>query len=207
MTNIHVVIDRSGSMQKIKDDAIGGFNQFLKETGGKENQRWWVWLFDSQGIDLIEDSVRAEKVQELTDKTFVPRGCTPLYDAVGRAMAKAREEAADKNVFVVLTDGQENDSKEWTKESVTKELDAVAGDDWQLVFIAAGKEAWSETELFKNRGVTVQSSLTGPSTRGGYGAASIAVMDYCAADGVAPVITSVIVDDDGKVTTDAADED
>ncbi len=201
MTNIHVVIDRSGSMAAIKTDAIGGFNEFVKSMRGKENQRWYVWLFDTGGIDLILDGVRDGDVKELTEETYIPRGGTPLYDAVGKAMAKAREVAAERNVFVVLTDGEENSSKEWSKAAVTKELDAVKDDDWQLVFIAAGKEAWSE-DMFADRGMIVQAGGTGLAMAGSYAAMTRIVGGYTA--GADAVQVSLTVDDDGKVSGDGS---
>ena len=196
MTNIHVVIDRSGSMTAIKDDAIGGFNEFLNNTRGKQNQRWWVWLFDTLGVDLIHDGVRAEDVPELDDQTFLPRGGTPLYDAVGKAMAVARENTADKNVFVVLTDGQENSSKEWKQDAVLKDLGKAKDDDWQIVFLGVGQEAWTAIGAFAGLGLNVSTQRSGDSVKGGYGAASSAVASYMSAG--TRTVGGLNVDADGK---------
>ncbi len=199
MTNIHVVIDRSGSMSAIKSDAIGGFNEFLKGMRGKGNQRWWVWLFDSQGIDLIQDGVRAAKVEELTDETFVPRGGTPLYDAVGMAMAKAQEVAAEKNVIVVLTDGQENSSREWTSEKVKAAITKSEEDGWQLVFIAAGQDAWAETGMWIGaaNAYVVRAAAGGKATGAAYGAATGAVASFHGGGRVMSGLSSV--KEDGTV--------
>lgn len=177
MKNVHVVIDRTGSMASIKDDAIGGFNEFLSATAGR-GQRWWVWLFDSQGIDLIADGVKADEVERLTPDNYLPRACTPLYDAVGQALAKAREVAAQRNAFVVLTDGMENASREWTAKRVKADLDAIENDGWQIVFLAVGAEAWDEADVYRGRGLTARSARDGASAQASWEAASMAVRSY-----------------------------
>jgi Mg-chelatase subunit ChlD len=177
MKNVHVVIDRTGSMESIKDDAMGGFNEFLTRTAGK-GQRWWVWLFDSQGIDLIADGVKASEVERLTPDNYQPRARTPLYDAVGQALAKARDVAAKRNAFVVLTDGKENASREWTAKSVKAALDAIKDDGWQIVFLAVGSAAWDETNVYRGRGVTARAARDGASAQASWEAASLAVRSY-----------------------------
>jgi len=161
--NVHVVIDRSGSMQSIRDDAIGGFNTFLKNTKGA-GQKWWVWLFDTQGIDLIQDGVASSKVEKLSASNYVPRAGTPLYDAVGTAIAKAKEVRKTKlNILMVLTDGQENSSTEWSAKAVKKELTRLANEEnWQVIFVAVGAEAWDETTRF-DMGVVIRSARSGKS--------------------------------------------
>jgi len=183
MKNVHVVIDRTGSMASIKDDAIGGFNEFLAATADK-GQRWWVWLFDSQGIDLIADGVKASEVERLTPDNYQPRSCTPLYDAVGQALGKARSVTAKLNAFVILTDGKENASREWTAESVKAALDAIKDDGWQIVFLAVGSEAWDETGVYRGRGVTARAARDGASAKASWDAAASAVRSYL--DGEAP---------------------
>jgi Mg-chelatase subunit ChlD len=193
--NVHVVIDRSGSMQSIRDDAIGGFNAFLKETKGP-GQKWWVWLFDTQGIDLIQDGVASSKVEKLSTDNFVPRAATPLYDAVGAAIAKAKNVRKTKlNILMVLTDGQENSSKEWSAKEVKKELTRLADEEnWQVIFVAVGAEAWDETTRF-NMGVVVRNTRSKKSMQHAYGTVAEASMDYAAIG--SPRKMSWDIDDDG----------
>ncbi len=196
--NVHVVIDRSGSMQGIRDDAIGGFNTFLKDTKGP-GQKWWVWLFDTQGIDLIQDGVASSKVDKLTTENFVPRAGTPLYDAVGSAIAKAKQVRKTKlNILMVLTDGQENSSKEWTAAAVKKELTRLADEEnWQVIFVAVGAEAWDETARF-DMGVVIRNTRSKKSLGRAYGSVASASMDY-AMEG-APRKVSWDIDDDGEAS-------
>ena len=192
--NVHVVIDRSGSMQSIRDDAIGGFNSFLKDTKGA-GQKWWVWLFDTQGIDLIQDGVPSSKVNELSASTFVPRASTPLYDAVGTAIAKAKEVRKTKlNVLMVLTDGKENSSREWSAKAVKTELTRLAKEEnWQVIFVAVGAEAWDETSRF-DMGVVIRNTRSARSMQSAYGSVAEAALDYADA-GVARTALFDIGDD------------
>jgi len=201
--NVHVVIDRSGSMQSIRDDAIGGFNTFLKDTKGA-GQKWWVWLFDTQGIDLIQDGVASSKVEELSASNYVPRASTPLYDAVGKAIAKAKEVRKTKlNILMVLTDGKENSSTEWSAKAVKHELTRLADEEnWQVIFVAVGAEAWDESARF-DMGVVIRNTRSKKSVQRAYGNVAEATMDY-AFEG-APKIASWDIDDDGEASGPGAD--
>lgn len=196
--NVHVVIDRSGSMQTIRDDAIGGFNAFLKDTKGA-GQQWWVWLFDTQGIDLIQDGVPSSKVTKLSTSNYVPRASTPLYDAVGTAIAKAKEVRKTKlNILMVLTDGQENSSREWSAKAVKKELSRLADEEnWQVIFVAVGAEAWDETSRF-DMGVVIRNTRSAKSMRSAYGSVAQASLDYAEA-GIARM-ASLDIGDDGETS-------
>ncbi len=183
-------------MQGIRDDAIGGFNSFLKETKGA-GQKWWVWLFDTQGIDLIQDGVASSKVEKLSTSNYIPRAGTPLYDAVGAAIAKSKLVRKTKlNILMVLTDGQENSSKEWSAKAVKKELTRLAEEEnWQVIFVAVGAEAWGETARF-DMGVVIRNKRSKRSMRQAYGSAAAASMDY-AFEGTRRQ-ASLDIDDEGE---------
>lgn len=198
MMNIHVVIDRSGSMWTMQAEAIGGFNTFFEDTKKSRNQRWYVWLFDSGGIDLINDGVTAKNVELLTEENYVPRACTPLFDAVGQAVEKGKENEADKNVLVVLTDGYENASRDYTREQIRKELEGLEKKDWQIVFIAAGPESWSGLSMFDGLGTTVRSASGGKSLTSSYGLASQTVAAYAVSEST--IQMSCDVDEEGNVS-------
>lgn len=195
-TNVHVVIDRSGSMQSIRDDAIGGFNTFLEQTKGA-GQRWWVWLFDTQGIDLIQDGVTSSKVEKLSAVNFIPRASTPLYDAVGKAIAKANEVRKTKlNILMVLTDGKENSSREWSAEAVKKELTRLAEEEnWQVIFVGVGAEAWDESARF-DMGVVIKNTRSKKSMDNAYANVASASRDYLMEG--SPRTASFDIDDDGR---------
>lgn len=189
-------------MQSIRDDAIGGFNTFLKGTKGA-GQEWWVWLFDAQGIDLIQDGVASSKVEKLSTLNYIPRAGTPLYDAVGKAIAKAKEVRKTKlNILMVLTDGKENSSREWSALAVKKELTRLADEEnWQVIFVAVGAEAWNESARF-DMGVVIKNTRSSKSVQQAYGSVAAASTNY-ALEGTRTV-ASVDIDDDGETSGSGA---
>ncbi|MNQ78428.1 von Willebrand factor type A domain protein [compost metagenome] len=138
-----VIADRSGSMESIRDDAIGGFNSFLEEqqkVDGKANLT--LVLFDDR-YEVPVKSVDIRKVKPLTRKTFVPRGMTAMNDAIGKAVAELFEIAPEKAVVCIITDGAENSSKEFTNQQVKDKIKEVEAKGWQVVFLAANIDAFS----------------------------------------------------------------
>ena len=153
-THIAVLLDRSGSMGDIKDDAIGGFNCFLKEQkAAGANATLTLVQFDTESTDVVHESMPILEVPDLNHQTFQPRGGTPLLDALGqtidstgRALAAIPEaNRPNKVVFVVITDGQENSSHHHTKASVKEKIDHQSGQyNWQFVFLGANQDAFDE---------------------------------------------------------------
>ena len=154
-THISVLLDRTGSMETIRQDTIGGFNSFLKsqkETGGFSTMT--LVQFDSQNpYEIIHDFKSLEEVPELTRKTYVPRASTPLYDAMGKAIIDLEQKLAampeatrpTRVMLVIVTDGQENSSKEFDKKMVQKLIKEKQQKlDWQFVFLSADLDAMED---------------------------------------------------------------
>ncbi len=104
---IHVILDRSGSMSSIREDAIGGVNSYVKamkdeNTKGKVS----VSIFDSQSIDTIRNSVKIADYSNITDEEYQPRAMTPLFDAIGYAVLRLEKEASKvtRQALVIVTD-------------------------------------------------------------------------------------------------------
>jgi hypothetical protein len=147
-THISVILDRTGSMETIRDDTIRGFNTFLKEQNSQPGQATLTLVqFDSQDpYEVIHRFKPIGEVPELTRETYVPRASTPLLDAIGRgindldkSISELKEEdRPSKVVFVVLTDGQENSSREFSKDQIEKMVkEKTEKNDWQFVFLSA----------------------------------------------------------------------
>lgn len=141
-------------MGDIKDDAIGGFNCFLKEQkAAGANATLTLVQFDTESTDVVHESMPILEVPDLNHQTFQPRGGTPLLDALGqtidstgRALAAIPEASRpNKVVFVVITDGQENSSHQHTKASVKERIDHQSSRyNWQFVFLGANQDAFDE---------------------------------------------------------------
>ena len=147
---VHVLLDRSGSMEACRDSTIKAFNEYvakLKEAW-KTQTRVSLTLFDSESIDLVHDALAVGAVPDLSRSTFVPRGSTPLLDAIGHTVARIDKTklAQDERVtFVILTDGQENASREHTRESIAKLLAGRQEDkDWLVLYLGANQDAFRE---------------------------------------------------------------
>ena len=158
-THIVVLLDRSGSMSSIATDVIGGFNTFLQDQRSNgSDARMSVVLFDSQ--DPQETVVWGAPISEtlpLTERTFVPRASTPLLDAtgltIGRTMVEQQARAAtglsvEDVIFVTITDGMENCSREFDLEKVRRLIADRTAEGWQFVFLSAGLDAYGDAQRF-----------------------------------------------------------
>ena len=149
LTDITMVIDRSGSMQSIQSDAEGGINSFIeqqKQEPGEANVT--LVQFDSE-YEFVHSGVPIRQVPAFR---LVPRGSTALLDAVGRAINEtgARLAAMDEAqrpglvVLVIVTDGEENSSREFTRDQIRKMVEhQQSAYKWQFTFLAANQDAFA----------------------------------------------------------------
>ena len=153
-THIAVLIDRSGSMASVKDETISGFNHFLNEQKkAGDNATLTLVQFDSGGIDTLQEMTPIKAALDLTADTYQPRGMTPLLDALGKTIQSTGKQLAtipetnrpDKVVFVVITDGLENASHEFTKAKIAEMIGLQEGTyKWQFVYLGANQDAFAE---------------------------------------------------------------
>lgn len=154
---ITIVIDRSGSMSGRRMDVIGGFNSFLEEQKVQRNDyNLNVVQFDDQ-YDVIVRNKNILEVQPLTESTYVPRGSTALLDAIGKAIKFTEEYDEDKKVmFVIITDGEENSSKEYSKAWIKDLIKAKEDLGWQFIYMGANQDAFAEAS---NIGLSAASAV------------------------------------------------
>lgn len=178
-THLTLLVDRSGSMEAIEEDAQGGINTLLTDQ------------FNTPGkitITVTEFDNSVDTVQRMASEPFTyqlkPRGTTALLDAVaqeiretGRDLAALPEDQRPaKVVFVIVTDGQENASHEHTLHQVRDMiLHQTRTYDWVFQFIGAADSAWQGHDLGIN---TTQYDPTGGSMRATYAAMSASLADY-----------------------------
>lgn len=149
-THISVVLDRSGSMQSCLSDTIGGFNAFLQAQREVDGEATISLIqFDDQYESVYQMSM-IEDAQDLCNDTYVPRGMTALLDAIGRTMNETKhailemeeDEQPEKVIFVIITDGEENSSREFTRDNVMEMINRHRDEDsWEVVFIGANQDA------------------------------------------------------------------
>ena len=148
-TELVFVLDRSGSMAGMEEQAIKSFNSFLvdqKSVEGSANLS--LVLFDN----IIETPINAQdiqKVNELSAQDFVPRATTALLDAIGVSIDEvetrsgdARSEGKDvKVIFAIFTDGYENDSSKYSWRDISRMISNRTERGWEFLFLAANEDA------------------------------------------------------------------
>ena len=153
LTELVFIIDRSGSMGGIESDTIGGFNAMLKEQQAVEGEAIVTTVLFDDKYELLHDRIDIRAVAPLTDKDYTVRGSTALLDAIGRTIHKIRAAQqhtdenyrAEKVLFVIITDGQENASREYSAESVKTRIERQKQKyGWEFVFFGANMDAVME---------------------------------------------------------------
>lgn len=141
-TLVCFLLDETGSMISYKKETIDGFNTYVDELRSEKSTKMMLTKFNTQSMS-IGDAVPIAEVEELTSQNYKPNHWTPLYDAIGRTIVKADEQIDPKNVlFVIMTDGEENSSKEYTKDGIFKLIEDKKADGWQFVFLGANQDAY-----------------------------------------------------------------
>lgn len=149
LTDITIVLDRSGSMYSCKEEAENGLEQFLSDQKALKGDCFCSLVqFDTE-IDTVYDRI---PVGETPKFTLVPRGMTALLDALGSSINKAgkrlslmlESERPELIVFVIITDGHENASHEFSAAQI-KEMIELQQDtySWKFVFLGANQDAFT----------------------------------------------------------------
>lgn len=146
---IGIVLDRSGSMAVVKDATIEAFNGFVAEQQRQPGESYFTLAqFDGQAIDFLYEGRSASRVEFLNQHNYVPRGSTPLFDAIGIVADRAKQyvrpsQGFNRKVLVIQTDGQENASKEWSLAAVQSLLRELESAGWQIIYLGAGIDAFT----------------------------------------------------------------
>jgi von Willebrand factor type A domain len=143
---VNFIQDRSGSMQSVWDETLNGFKTFVENL---QNDKDSEFIFTLTTFDtVVETPFVAQPIADIpTDalKAHGPRGSTALYDAVGKTLDATKGIVADKYIVVVVTDGQENSSREWTKTTLQKAIeDKIKSGNWTFTYLGTQPETWDE---------------------------------------------------------------
>lgn len=151
-TDLVFIIDRSGSMDGLESDTIGGYNATLnrhRDLGGECTVS--TVLFDNEA-EVICDRLPIKDVPPMTENDYQVRGCTALLDALGGSMRHIsrvqrympEEYKADQVIFVVITDGLENASRHYTASQVKRAVEHHREEGWEFLFLGANIDAVAE---------------------------------------------------------------
>lgn len=161
-TVVHLLIDQSGSMDHTRKSTVNGINEYintLKNDGGKYKVS--LTMFDSGAelqlrLDKPWNNIYIDDVPELKLEDYNPNGGTPLHDAFCTTLKEMKERSDEKYLFVVLTDGYENSSKEYKAEDMKKLKEKFeAKDNWTFVYLGANQDAFA---VSKSYGFTTQNT-------------------------------------------------
>jgi Mg-chelatase subunit ChlD len=149
------IIDKSGSMEATKTDAIGGYNSFIKEQQKLSGETLFSSLFFNAPVEhkLYHDGVAVKDVSLLDETTYIPSGMTALYDAIGVVIDKVLErhsqmKVAPSTLLMILTDGEENSSREYTSEQAKKKLDDVQKNrNWKVIYVGMSADQFTQQAM------------------------------------------------------------
>ena len=172
LTELVFILDRSGSMGGLESDTISGFNGMLMKQKKEEGEVNVTTVLFDDAIEVIHDRFPLDVVEPLTDEDYYVRGCTALLDAVGSTVKKVEniqkrlpeEMKAEKIIFVITTDGQENASHEYTYKMVKEMIEKYQETGWEFIFMGANIDAVKEASnlgIRKKRAVTYRNDSKG----------------------------------------------
>ncbi len=187
-TELVFILDRSGSMQGLEADTIGGFNAMLEKQRRLPGEVIVsTVLFDST-CEVLHDRVDVRRVRPMTERDYSVRGCTALLDAIGGAIhhigsvhkyARA-EDVPEHTMFVITTDGMENASRQYTSQRVKQMIERQkARYGWEFLFLGANIDAVETARHFgicEDRAVNYCADSAG--TRLNYDVLSDTIRDF-----------------------------
>lgn len=150
LTELVFILDRSGSMQGLETDTIGGFNSMLKKQKKEPGEALVSTVLFDDRVEVLHDRVRADRVKPITDREYYVRGCTALLDAVGGAIHHignihkyARpEDVPEHTLFIITTDGMENASHCYSARQVRQMIWRQKKKyGWEFLFLGANIDA------------------------------------------------------------------
>lgn len=175
LTWIVNILDESGSMSGIKDDTVGSFNEFINEQKKVEGLAYCTLVKFNTKIEKVYENKSIQDVDLIDGNSYKPSTYTRLYDAIGHTIDQIKskikeikeEERPGKVLFVILTDGKENRSVDFSKEKVFSKIAKREKKGWSFIYLGANQDAMVEGEkigIGKMKTVTWEASAQGVNT-------------------------------------------
>jgi len=153
-TLVNFILDETGSMSVCKEATISGFNEYvdsLEKTA--KDTLFSLTKFNSSKVDVVHKNCTLDKVERLNNNNYEPNDMTPLYDAIGTTVMEVTRELKEKkskpNVLcVIMTDGEENTSKEFTRQMITDLIKKKEKEGWTFIYLGANQDSWANAQKF-----------------------------------------------------------
>ena len=150
LTELVFILDRSGSMQGLEGDTIGGFNAMIEKQKKEPGEAYVSTVLFDDRSEVLHDRIKVGEVRPITEREYYVQGCTALLDAIGGAIHHignihkyARpEDVPEHTLFVITTDGMENASRRYTapqvREMIQRQKEKYG---WEFLFLGANIDA------------------------------------------------------------------
>ena len=157
LTELVFILDKSGSMCGLEKDTTGGFNAMLEKQKAVGGECVITTALFSDHCKLLHDRIDIRAVSPITEREYSVGGSTALLDAIGATITKigdaqkhtAAEYRAEKVVFVIITDGEENSSRRYSAERVRALIERQRTKyGWEFIFLGANIDAVKTAERF-----------------------------------------------------------
>ena len=148
-----IIIDKSGSMDSLVSDVIGGYNSLIKEQK-EAGETKVTTIFFNDKVKVIHNNVDIKDIKQLDNRTYRPGGSTALLDAIGDAICLIKErhaklsedELPSKTLFSIMTDGYENSSREYSYPKIRSMIELQKECGWEFIFQAANIDVEREVD-------------------------------------------------------------
>lgn len=175
LTWIINILDESGSMSPIKEDTIGSFNEFIKEQKKIDGEAYCTLVKFNSSINKVYENKSLQEISYVDNDSYKPSGFTRLYDAIGHTINQIKtkiknlkeEEKPEKVLFVILTDGKENRSIDFSKDKIFEKISKREKKGWNFIYLGANQDAMLEggnIGIVKNKTVTWEANSVGINT-------------------------------------------
>ena len=166
LTEIVAIVDASGSMHSLISDVIGGLNEFIDGQKKIEGEANFTLITFDASVKTVMANIALGDVPTITEKHYEVGGMTTMNDAIGQGIVNLgnklksmpEDERPGTVVVAIMTDGQENRSKEYTRADIKKMIEIQENDyQWEFIFMAANMDAGTEG---MSMGITPDKSMT-----------------------------------------------
>ncbi len=150
LTELVFILDKSGSMSGLEADTIGGYNSMLTKQQSVEGECRITTVLFNNTYEMLHDRLDIRAVHGITEKEYQVGGSTALLDAIGSTIHKiinvqkhtAKDYSTKKVMFVIITDGEENASREYNAEKVKDQIERQKKKyGWEFIFLGANIDA------------------------------------------------------------------